>query len=1068
LHNDLTFFTNEPGASLLDRFKKTLKHVQFFDVLVGYFRTSGFYSLYESFENIEKVRILVGLNVDKKTYEIIESYRNKNEIYFESHKHTREHFTRDLINELDNSEDNYETEVGVKKFIELLTSSKLEIKAYPSTNIHAKVYISRFYDDQLDYGRVITGSSNFSESGFIDNYEFNVELKNSVDVGFALNKFEALWNDAVDLSSEYVETVNTKTWFNDQITPYELYLKFLYEYLKEDINEEELETYLPQGYKDLKYQRQAVIAALKILNNYNGVFLADVVGLGKTYISALLAQQLPGRKLIICPPILQDYWKDTFFEFGIRSFKVVSQGKLDEVIKSGTDIYDYVFVDEAHRFRNEITEGFEKLHQICFAKKVILVSATPLNNKIDDIFSQLKLFQVPKRCTIPGVSNLNSFFQNLITKINKYSKQDPQYGEAVKQASKEVREKILKYVMVRRTRNAIQKYFSEDIIQEGLFFPEMEDPQRLVYEFDDETDLVFTETIKLIGKLSYSRYSPLLFLKESISEFEKQSQRNLRGFMKSVLVKRLESSFFAFINTLNRFIGSYEKFITMLNTGTVYISRKVDVYQFLENDNEARLIELVEQDKAEKYDSTCFRDEFLPALLKDLEILQKMNFLWSKIIIDPKITEFVHQLKNDKLFKKNKLIIFTESKETGEYLLEKLSGEYPDQVFFYCSSGGLSSVGSAHKSVTISKDLIRENFDASYENPKDDIRILITTDVLAEGVNLHRSNIIINYDLPWNPTRVLQRVGRVNRVGTPHKQIYIFNFFPTAQAEKELGLEDNIKTKIQAFHDALGEDARYLTEDEIITTHDILGAELYKRLNDKKILQGEDEDERTELEQLQVLRKIRDENPELFEKIKRIPKKARSSKQCEDEQNNQLITFFRKGNLKRTFINDDSDRRELVFYEAADILKCEPQTARLSIPHNFYSMLEENKEQFDLAVSGESIQKRAGGGKSNEKFIIQLLKANEIRCFKGFTDEEEEFLKEVLNALELGIIAKITCKHIKQLIDKEISITQLKLLAILKKNVPAKILKKQSEKIPAYIRDKKEVILSEYLVGGKD
>lgn len=1053
---------------MLDRFKKTLKHVKFFDVLVGYFRTSGFYSLYESLENIEKIRILVGLNVDKQTFEIIESYRNKNEIYFESHKHTREHFSKDLIDELDNSEDNFETEVGVKKFIEFLTSGKLEIKAYPSADIHAKVYISRFYDDQLDYGRVITGSSNFSESGFIDNYEFNVELKNSVDVTFALNKFEGLWKDAVDLSSEYVDTVITKTWLNDQITPYELYLKFLYEYLKEDINEEELETYLPQGYKELKYQKQAVIAAAKILNTYNGVFLADVVGLGKTYISALLAQQLPGRKLIICPPILQDYWKGTFFEFGIRSFKVVSLGKLDEVIKAGTDKFDYVFVDEAHRFRNEITEGYEKLHQICFGKKVILVSATPLNNKIDDIFSQLKLFQVPKKSTIPGIPNLNIFFQNLRTNINRFNKQDPQYGETVKQASKEVREKILKYVMVRRTRNAIQKYFSEDISQQGLFFPEIEDPQRLVYEFDDETDRVFKETIKLIGMVSYSRYSPLLYLEESISEFEKQSQRNLRGFMKSVLVKRLESSFFAFKNTLTRFINSYEKFISMFNTGTIYISRDIDVYQFLDNDNEARLVELVEKDKVERYDSSSFRDEFLPALMNDLKNLRRMNTLWSKINIDPKINEFIHQLKNNKLLKRNKLIIFTESKETGEYLLEKLSSVFPDKVFFYCSSGGLYSADGTYKSVSISKDLIRENFDASHENPKNDIRILITTDVLAEGVNLHRSNIIINYDLPWNPTRVLQRVGRVNRVGTQHKQIYIFNFFPTTQAEEELGLEDNIKTKIQAFHDALGEDARYLTEDEIITTHDILGAELYKRLNDKMILQGEDEDERTELEQLQILRKIRDEKPEFFERIKRIPKKARSSKCNEGKQDNQLITFFRKGNMKRIFIKQNSVCQELTFLEAADILKCEPDIARLPIPKDFYSMLEENKEQFDLAISGEIIQKKAGGGISNEKFIIQLLKANEIKFFKGFTDEDEDFLKEVLKALELGIIARNTSKRIKQQIDKETGINQLKLLAILKKNISTKILKGQHEQIPDYVRGKREVILSEYLVGGRN
>ena len=385
---------------------------------------------------------------------------------------------------------------------------------------------------------------------------------------------------------------------------------------------------------------------------------------------------------------------------------------------------------------------------------------------------------------------------------------------------------------------------------------------------------------------------------------------------------------------------------------------------------------------------------------------------------------------------------------------------------FYCSTGGVLTPGHSYKSVSISKDIIRENFDANFDNPKNDIRILITTDVLAEGVNLHRSNVIINYDLPWNPTRVLQRVGRVNRVGTKHPRIIIYNFFPTAQTDNELNLEDNIKTKIQAFHDALGEDARYLTEDEIVTTHDILGAELYKRLNDKKLIQGEDEDERTELEQLQLLRTIRDEQPELFEKIKRIPKKARSSKKHENDLEDQLITFFRRGNLKKTFINQNGDCRELGFFEANDILACEPDTPRRTIPRDYYTMLEDNKIQSYLATSEEVSYKKSTGGRSNEKFLIQLLKSSEIRYYKGYTDENEEFLTAALKALELGIIAKNTSKRIKQRIEKEKDITPLKIMGILKKNIPGSILEDHYDKPQKQRNDKREVVLSEYLVGG--
>ena len=175
--NDLTFFTNEDGQKLEDRFKKTLKDVKYFDILVGYFRTSGFYRLYNDFENIEKIRILVGLNADKKAVEIIQNSQQR--LNIESHKRTQEQLKVSIREELYHSADTYEIEQGIYKFIEYIQSGKLEIKAYPSYNIHAKVYISRFQEDDRDFGRVITGSSNFSESGLNSQYEFNVELKNN-------------------------------------------------------------------------------------------------------------------------------------------------------------------------------------------------------------------------------------------------------------------------------------------------------------------------------------------------------------------------------------------------------------------------------------------------------------------------------------------------------------------------------------------------------------------------------------------------------------------------------------------------------------------------------------------------------------------------------------------------------------------------------------------------------------------------------------------------------------------------------------------------------------------------
>lgn len=1073
MSNDLTFFTNEANASLLDRFKSTLRDVQYFDVLVGYFRTSGFHLLQEALADIEKIRILVGLSVDRRVYEIIESASGQVEFQFEATKVTKQQFSGDVAAEMEVSPDEYVTELSVRKFIELIQQGKLEIKAHPGQKIHAKVYISRFHKEDRDFGRVITGSSNFSYPGLVGQYEFNVELKNRADVEYALDKFNNLWEEAVDISAEYIDTINKRTWLNEQITPYQIYLKFLYEYFKEDINlDEEFDSYLPDGFMELKYQKQAVISAKKILDSYNGVFLSDVVGLGKTYISALLAQQLPGRKLIICPPVLQDYWRETFFEFNIGGTVVESMGKLDHIIASGHERFDYVFVDEAHRFRNEGTQGYEKLHQICWGKKVILVSATPLNNTISDIYAQIKLFQAPKKSTIPGVANLDRFFSRLQGQVAREEKGTPEYFEAVKSIAKEVRDKVLKYIMVRRTRNEIVNYFSEDVAKQGLFFPQLADPERIIYEFDAMTDAVFNETIEKLKDFTYSRYMPLLYVQRQLSAFEQQSQRNVGGFMKGILVKRLESSFYAFKNTLRRFIESYEKFIQMFDEGTIYISKQVDVYDLLERDNEDELLRLVEAEKVSQYRSKDFVASFRDNLLFDLELLREIHVLWQDINYDPKLNQFAAELRQHPLLKNRQVIIFTESSETAEYLCSNLEEEFPGKVMAFSSGGGIMNGASISKPVA--RSLILENYDPRQRNKRNDIRILITTDVLAEGVNLHRSNIVINYDLPWNPTRILQRVGRVNRVGTAYQNVYIFNFFPTAQSSRHMNLEDNVKTKIQAFHDMLGEDARYLTDEEAITQHELFGDRLYKRLNAKETYVGEPE-ERSELEYLQEIRDIRDKQPELFEKIKRLPKKARTGRRLptttaahlETIAPEQVITFFRKGMLKKFFLASEHGTLELPFLDAVDLLKVEDkgqsenEKSRIAIPKQFYDLLQQNKDAFAAAVStADDDLKPAKGGRSNEAIVIKLLK--QLDRAQRLTDDDESYLKAVLNAFENGIVPAKTSKSIKDAIEKEKTLDAVRILTMLRTIMPDTILYTQPD--TKQNNQPNEVILSAYLM----
>lgn len=1045
MSNDSKFFTNEPDSTLLSRFQKILENeTQFFDVLVGYFRSSGFFQLYPSLKDVEKVRILVGLNIDRVTYQVLSRSKDGQEEIFASTKRVEEGFEKEVTEEIENAPDEKRVEEGIHKFIEYIKSGKLELKVYPEHPIHAKLYILRKFEGSEDYGKVITGSSNFSQAGLVDNLEFNVELKDKPDVDFALKKFEELWSKGIDVTDKYVDTVKTKTWINDEITPYELYLKFLYEYFREKINyDQEMFADLPKGYLDLEYQKEAVADALLKIREHNGVFLSDVVGLGKTYIATLIAKKLGGQTLVICPPVLKEYWEDTLREFGVVA-KVESHGKLDEILSKGVDQYDQVVIDEAHRFRNEITQSFEVLHQICAGKKVILVTATPLNNRPKDIASQMFLFQKKNNSTIPNHKNLKAFFDTLEKKLDpKLSKEE--YLQVVKENSEIIRQEVLKYVMVRRTRAEVDKFYKEDMTKQGLKFPKVQEPVKLYYTFGSFLDELFLDTLNIIKKISYARYEPANYLKtQTLTEdlqIQKVGQENVRGFMKGLLVKRLESSFYAFRKTLERFINSYDKFIEMYDKGTVYISKKVDVYDYLDWGLEDELLELVESSSVIKYDASEFQPHFKDLLIADRNFLEELFKKWEKVTTDPKFEELALRLKSDEQLKSNKILLFTESKETGKYLSDKLKDNYHDEVIYI--SGG--SKGAEFETV-------KRNFDPKSRNAENNKRILVTTDVLSEGINLHKANIIVNYDIPWNSIRILQRVGRVNRVGTKHDEIFIYNFFPTSQSEEQIGLEKLAVAKIQAFHDTLGEDTQYLTGDEQFNSW-----ELFSRINSSNVVdEGADENVESELGYLKQIRKIRDEDQKLYDKIRRFPAKCRTARQKQDVSDT-LITFFRRGSLRKFFKSKGEQTSEIQFGEAAKLLHAIISDEKTSLPGSFYDLLSRNINAFEDSIRDESEDEVEKRGSGSDKTLMRHIKA--LLSFRGLTEDDEAYLAMLLMALEEGAVNK---RSINQVVSRVKEMNKpLAILAEIRNAISegylAKVLKSEDQRRPV----KREIILSE-------
>jgi len=945
MSSDLTFLTNESGKTLRDRFSVILKtDARFFDCLVGYFFISGFYKLYPALENVEKIRILIGLHTDRSAYELMQKAGQQGELPLQSHKAVIEKIPDNVLNELENSADSAAIETGIHKFVEWVRSGKLEIKAYPGERLHAKVYIMTFNEGFMDKGRVITGSSNLTRSGLQDNLEFNVELKNRADYDFAIAKFNELWAVAVDVAKPYEDTIVNRSPFA-HFTPYELYLKFLYEYFRDELNRpDQLEDiYVPDGFKRLKYQEEAVLSARKVLQEYGGLFLSDVVGLGKTYMAALLAQQLDGRSLVIAPPHLLDMhnrgsWPNVFGDFRVPHTDFESIGKLEDLLERDVSKYANVFIDESHRFRTETNQTYEMLAQICRGKRVILVSATPLNNTPRDILSQVKLFQNGKNSTIPNVRNLEAFFTRLEKRLNGLDRQADreQYFATVQANAKETREQILKYLMIRRTREEIMKYYGEDLTLQGLKFPDVSDPQPLFYKFNTKENDIFIDTVRLITRdFTYARYKPLTYYEGKREHREVQSQQNLAKFMKILLIKRLESSFHAFRLSLERFIRSYGRFIEEFHKGNVYISKKHinKIFELLETDDQEAIDRLLDTDRAERLAAKDFNADFLRDLEADRVILKKIETLWKQIKRDPKWEAFSEVFRKDPILKKGKVIIFTESKETAEYLNEQIANNIDRKVLLFTGSSDESQ----------RKEVIA-NFDARAFQPQDKYRILVATEVLSEGVNLHRSNIVVNYDIPWNPTRLIQRVGRVNRVDTAFDTIHTYNFFPTEESNDLIKLKESAEAKIHAFIEMLGADARLLTEGEEIKSHD-----LFAKLTSKKTITGEGEDEESELEYLTEIREVRDKEPILFTRIKRLPKKARSTRLFAADNNvgvkefPALLTYFRQGRLDKFFLAPPgtAESLEIDFFATAKTLKpADPAEKSEAIPHDFYTLLE--------------------------------------------------------------------------------------------------------------------------------
>lgn len=981
-----------------------------FYAVVGYFRSSGYFALQKYLKDIQDVKILVGINVDQMFAEA----QRKGLLYFGDEEKTKKEFLDWFIQDLKEAKYSKEVEDGILQFIQDLIDGKIEVRAHNSHSIHAKFYIMlpQNHSEHSD-GWVIMGSSNLTEAGLglkkSPNYEMNIALKDFDDVEFAKEEFNELWEKSTPILPADINKFKNKTHIGQTFTPFEIYLKLLIEYFGKNIDyDPDTVGDLPKEYKKLSYQVDAVNQGFRMLMEHNGFFLADVVGLGKTVVAAMIAKRFliangssNTKILVIYPPALEKNWKTTFRLFRIDKYtKFITNGSLNKIV-DGTNLnywpkedYDLIIVDEAHKYRNHTSQAFGYLQRICKAprtgeglikgknKKVVLVSATPLNNRPQDLYYQLLLFQDARRSTLP-VTNLQSFFGPIIREYKDIIRDENPDIERIRELYNEIREKVISQVTVRRTRRDLKKYpkYLDDLKEEGISFPKIAPLTPIIYDLNPKLSKLFYHTIFYLtddDKINYYRYQAIRFLKKNLQEeYYDQAvlaSKSLAGIMKTLMVKRLESSFFAFKKTLNKLLVFTERMIEMFKNDRVFIAPDLKISELIDKGySQEEIEELIwklneENPKNNIFSADDFEPEFIEGLKRDYNLLTELNNEWEKIDEDPKLEKFFETFDNE-LFDKDKnptglLVIFTESNDTANYLEEKLKEH---------TKKGILKVSSKNRKRTF--EIIQENFDANYHGKqKNEYQILITTDVLSEGINLHRANIIVNYDTPWNATKLIQRMGRINRINGTAEYIYNYIFYPSKEGNEEIRLYQNALTKLQAFHSALGSDTRVFSLEELLEQF-----ELFK--------EGVPDDEDKRLVYLRFIREFKDNHPVEFKRIKKFPLKARTAREnrfVKDENLKNGTIVFLKSPYKMEFyaIDKENKVKALTFLEAAEVFEAKPNEKGFEIPDFHFKQVETALKEFEkdfLCSSTEIITT------TDKADAISAQAKKFLRDYKGIT-----------------------------------------------------------------------------------
>ena len=1000
-----TIYDNISGDNLGIALNNTLKGAKRADFCIGYFNLRGWNVLLESVETLSgshlderfdddgvyKARVLIGMNKsaqeELKEYYALYNPEMDNATANEIRKEKAIEFRKQLTMGLPTNAD----EATLKKLATQLRHGQVNVKLHLAFNLHAKLYLAY----REDYNSPIIGylgSSNLTFSGLSKQGELNVDVTDSTAAKQLETWFQERWQDrlSIDITADLAEIIE-QSWASETLVkPYYIYMKIVY-HIAQEARAGMAEFAVPKIFRNvlLPFQQNAVQVAAHHLHKRGGVIIGDVVGLGKTITATALAKMFEDdfswETLIICPPNLREMWRAYVHRYQLRAI-ILSLGEVQNKLRNERR-YRLVIIDESHNLRNRDGYRYRAIAEYLALNesKVLLLTATPYNKSYLDLGSQLRLF-------LNEHQNLGISPEKYINEIG--GKAQFEAMHQVKDNSLAAFEKseyaddwaqLMRLFLIRRTRSFIKANYAKTDNETGRKFLEFAPnadgfcersyfpnriPAKVEYPFsmDDQDDqyarLYSSNVVSTINQLLLPRYGIGQDIYENqetskeITDEEARIKRNLaragrqlRGFARTNLFKRLESSGYSFLLSISRHILRNYLFIYAIEeklgfpvgqqendiiNEILYTDEDADASpdldQFITNKEEYRSL-------AQRYYATLLANKttynwirstlFNKQLKEDLEsdtaeLLKIVEFgkYWDHA--NDRQLNALHELVTNR-YPHDKVAIFTQYADTAFYLFNSLKKRGMKEI--ECATGSSEDpTALAYRFSPIS------NSDNTKDKPSNEIRVLISTDVLSEGQNLQDCHIVVNYDLPWAIIKLIQRAGRVDRIGQKSDTIWCYSFLPEDGIETILDLRGRLQRRIRENAEAVGSDEVFFDGDPVNIQ------DLY---NEKSGILDEEDDMEVDLASYcyQIWKNGVDEHPELKNVIPNLPDVVFATKKAGDSDTKAGVVVYAKttdDNDCLTFIDCDGEIVTQSPYEILKAVRCtmqEPPVQRMDLHH---------------------------------------------------------------------------------------------------------------------------------------